>query len=448
MVRPLMAALFLGLILFSSCAKDEEYLGLDLQPEGELLNVFITDTVTLLTHNVPGDSSQTSLPQATFLLGEINDPVFGQVKSSVYTAFRLSGLSPDFGTDFECDSLVLSLSYNFQDSIYGEPGQALTFSVKELMTALESDSSYYSTNGDDISLLPDELILAGAETLSPSQGQTVVGVDTLSNQLRVHLDPAYAESKFVVDAAETDLESTENFLEYFKGLNITVQLANAGDVGSISTFDANASATKMTMYYRSLNAENVIDTAEFDFFINIVSQRFLRFDLDPTAGLGMPLQLAFEDSTIGQQDLYIQGLTGANIMVNMPHIMNFADSNDVAINKAEIVLEVNPMNGQNEALFPFPNRIFGVFTNSSGVISSIPDIFEGETHSDGFYDQDDGEYRVNVTRFIQQVLTGEIENSALRLLPISNTGTPNYVQLYGAENPMGPARLEITYTKY
>ena len=96
----------------------------------------------------------------------------------------------------------------------------------------------------------------------------------------------------------------------------------------------------------------------------------------------------------------------------------------------------------------FPERLFAVYDNEDGEPISIPDIFEGEVHSDGRYDDDAGEYRVNITRFAQQVVTGIIPEPSLRLLPVSNAITATSVRLNGVGNIVGGAKLVVTYTQY
>ena len=66
----------------ASCKKDSP-VGLDVQPEGDLLHTRVTDTVSVRTYTVHEESVKTDeLPSGTTLIGRYNDPVFGYAAAS------------------------------------------------------------------------------------------------------------------------------------------------------------------------------------------------------------------------------------------------------------------------------------------------------------------------------------------------------------------------------
>ena len=79
---------------------------------------------------------------------------------------------------------------------------------------------------------------------------------------------------------------------------------------------------------------------------------------------------------------------------------------------------------------------------------SIPDAFEGDGHLGGFLNFQDHEYRINITRYFQQVLTGQLDNSGLRIRSSFNASNFNRVSIFGFKNDINPGKLELTYTKF
>ena len=59
-------------------------LGLDVQPENDLLGITVTDTASVFTYTQRGDSVRTYNDQYKYL-GSIQDPVFGQTHAGIYT---------------------------------------------------------------------------------------------------------------------------------------------------------------------------------------------------------------------------------------------------------------------------------------------------------------------------------------------------------------------------
>jgi len=150
------------------------------------------------------------------------------------------------------------------------------------------------------------------------------------------------------------------------------------------------------------------------------------------------------DSTLGQQRLFIQAAAGETIELDFPFIENWSDSSNIAVNNAVLVF---PIEDVKSGLL-LPSRIFAVRFDEENEEASIPDQLQGDSHIDGFLDLEDQEYRINITRYLQQVITGEIENKGLRIRPSFNASSFNSVSIFGFENPEKRAKLVFTYTKF
>ncbi|NNC83166.1 MAG: DUF4270 domain-containing protein [Flavobacteriales bacterium] len=437
--RPLKAAYFVivGLILLClSCEKKEDSLGLGLQPDEDFLDVLTIDDLNISTSTVRADSARTNeLSRA--LLGELRHPLFGTMRSTIYSQFRLNALGADFGTNPTVDSLMLNLLYLDNDSVYGPDMEEFTISIKRLDVALDLDSLYYSNYttevlDEELAFDPDSIIRFETDE------DVIIGEDTLSPRLMVRLKDELGQE--LLDASEGDdgvFDEIDDFLEYFKGLRISTSRLTT--TGAIAYFDLLSASSNMTLYYHNDDE----DSLSFEFTINSNAQRYLAFERDYT---GTPVADQLNDPSLGQQEVYLQAMAGVNVAIDISQLKNVLDTINGAFNKVEIVVPALEPTENDE--FPFPERLFAVYVNSDGDVLSIPDLFEGDAHSDGYYDEDTGEYRVNMTRFAQQIVTEVEDADEIKLLPTSNAVSPNFVRLAGSENPEKRIKLVITYTQF
>src|SRR3954470_13059191 len=109
------AKFFLGLSVItlftlSSCNKSS-ILGLEVQPEDDLINAAFQDTLTLNTQTIKEDTLKTSGVPYTTWIGKYVDPIFGEVTVSTYTQMHMFANNPSFGKKPICDSVVLRLVY-------------------------------------------------------------------------------------------------------------------------------------------------------------------------------------------------------------------------------------------------------------------------------------------------------------------------------------------------
>lgn len=424
-------------MVIGACEKPEDSLGLGLIPDESLLGLStFTDSTSLVTTTILADSTRTNeLNKA--LLGDLFLPDYGTSRAEIYTQVRLSGLSVDLtgggaAENVGLDSLVLSLEYLPADSLFGPP-EPLSISVMRLTEDLELDSVYYSddsTPSDGVELLLDPSPI----TPDPTDSVSLDGL-MYPPQLRLRLIDALGE-EFITKALEEPsvFDAVDDFMDDFKGLHITA--SNAGVTGCIAAFDLLSPQSRLTLYYHNEEEEGL----SFEFDINGSAQRYEHFAHDHQGGA-----LASLNEPLAQ-DVYIQSMAGLNVNVDLPILHDLTDSIQGAFNKVELVLPVSSPS-ENE-VFAFPRRLFAVYTDETGDVLSIPDIFEGDLHSDGYYDADKGEYRVNITRFAQRVGNGQISTSSLQLLPVSNAITSHAVRLRSANNISGGAKLVVTYTQY
>lgn len=427
------ALFFLVLAIASSCEKPDTNIGSDLLPDSDNLDAFYIDTDEVIAYNIVEDSVRTS-PAISGMLGTYHDPMMGKHRSEMFFQLRLPTSNVNFGgdtADIVIDSLVLSLDY--LNNFYGKL-EPFSVEVFELDEDLEFDTIYYSNA--ELNTIEEDLVKEGFELITPDPinlDGISIGGEIVASQMRIRLDEEWGE-KFVDPMNTENLVDNISFLEFFRGFRV-----KTGDEDAAITFiDLTNEQSKMTLYYH-YNTDTI--NFEFDFQLNESGQRFNRFVHDYSESV---VQYHLEDSTLGNDRLFLQAGGGLNIMMEFPTIESWKDSVNIAINKAEIVFPVSDI---KSGLTP-PSRIFAVTYVNDTTEISIPDAFEGDGHLGGFIDFQDQEYRINITRYFQQVLTGELDNSGLRIRPSFNATNFNRVSIFGFNNAIKPGKLELTYTKF
>lgn len=445
-VRPLYRAVvfFLGIVLvFSACKKPEDNIGLEALDPADALGVTSTDTTSVITYSMPDDSVRTSSLSRN-MVGSFNDPTFGTVNTSTYVQLRLSSNNVGEGilpTDLELDSLVLSLAYDFDDPYYGNLHEQ-EFVVFELAEDMIADTVYYSK--DIIGVFPSDLIQFKKNRFVPDPvNPVVVGGDTLLPQMRIRLTDELGR-RFLDQWGSMNLESNDEFLQFFKGLHILtnngVQAPNQGAALHFDMLDAN---TKATLYYRD-NTSGTEDTLAYDFDIDDKSARFTRVEQYYDQALWPIVEQHLADISTGQELFFIQSGGGLRGIINFPYLMDHNDTIRKAVAKAELIFPVKePFNA---AWYP-PTSLFVFRKTENGTDAFLPDQFEQLYGIGGVYDEDNKEYRFNITRYIQQVLNGTLENTGVDIVAGNRGVSVARAELMGPENLDRSTKLILTFTE-
>ncbi len=430
----------LGMLALPGCRKPDDDLGLDLLP-GDPLGVVI-DTVELHAFTFADTSVRTN-GLSVQLLGSYFDPQFGPMKAGVVAQLQLSS---NIGTGvvtagLVADSLVLALPFNGVDYGYGNFNPQ-TFRVHELSEALSLDSNYYSTR---VPLtLGGDLVAGNRGTIEPEPlEEAIVGEDTLDPQLRIPLSLELAE-RFLDAFGTADLASNDAFLEFFKGVYITVdnpeQLPNQGGILYLALTGSNS---KATLYYHDLNDQpDLLRT--LDLPINSNSVRYTVIEHRPELALDPALPAALNDTISAAGTVHVQTLAGARTAVRMPAIIGL-DSMGRVLAKAELIV---PIQGTYYPYYLPPATLFLFRKDSLGNDVFLPDQLAGIGAIDGNYRASERSYHFNITRYIQRVLNGTYPNTGFEIVPGSNGVSANRVVLNGPASAEDPMRLRLTFTTY
>lgn len=429
------------LILFdNSCNKDPYQVGIKLLPGTDTLTIKTSDTASFVAYSVLQDSIRTDETTLS-ILGSLADPIFGTTTAGLYMQYRLSAEAPDFGTNPVLDSIVLQIPYG---TIYGDTNALQTLKVYEMSRDIHIDSSYYST-----SAIPTYGTPIANYTFRPARHDSLtIGGVKKTPAIRFSLNKLtnYFGNKLLT-APSSALSTNVNFLEFMKGLYIESSTAAYG--GALLSFDPTSLNSNIVMYFH--NAEN--DSLHFNFVGNSLCARFNHFDHAhyTTADPDLRQQVIQHDTSLGKNNLFIQGLGGIRVRIRMPFLKSFGKSGKIAINSALLTLN----NAQSDTTLQPPVKLTLVAVDSVGNVSFIVDGNEGASYFGGYYNTGARHYRFRISRYMQEVVDGVRKLSDMYLMandPSTNVLVPNRVKLTGTspQNPLSSGdriSLEVIYTK-
>ena len=432
-MKPMRALLFFTILcssfLIMSCEKPGLTPGDNLLPGGDDLTAFQTDTFAIAVQTQMEDSVRTD-ELSLAVLGRIEDPLLGSTECQIFTQFKLSALDPGFPAAMEIDSVVLALAYN--TTYYGHPNRQ-QFAVYPLTQELELDSQYFSNSV--VSYTPSNWIEPGYDYLDVDPNKdVVVGGDTTFPQLRIRLKNEIGT--FLTQPSDlTVLSTQDNFQQYFKGICITAKAR----MDAVMRYDLVDPGTKLTIYYRDLS-EATPDTLLYDFVIGSDCARFNRFKQNYS---GTALQNIEQQSMDGSQYFYVQSGGGLKAKLQFPTIQNLSNGNKV-IAQAELQIPVDL-----DSRYTAFDQLFLRYIDENGQEKVLPD--EAAQSIGGFLNTTTQKYSFVITRYIQSVLTGEINSQGLYLLGGTTGVSAKRIIAHGPEfNPSQPSentRLIVTFAQ-
>ncbi len=445
--------IFLLLVIsFIACSKEPDSIGLDLQPTGNKLSVIYTDTCTVWAYTVIDDSLRSD-NYSPNLLGSIVDPIFGVTTASIFTQFRLSNNNVSFGTAPKFDSLVLTLPYT---GIYNNSQQRISsqhLKVFEVSENMALDSAYYSNQL--LSYFKFDKVIADLTFIPNAKDSITVAGVKYPALLRVKFTSYFGNK--ILHASAANLIDNTSFNNYIKGLFIRTEPLSPSmlDKGSIMYFNLLSAYTNLILYYKGTS--NVTDTTQlqYNFLIDTYCGKYNYFDHNgyTNASSGFKNQLGIgvtKDTTLGKQNVYLQAMGGTKVKMKLPFINKLlkdktGKAQKVTVNEAVLVFQ----NAEANDYFTPPTDITMLRKLADGSTVLLPDIMEGSTFFDGVYNPSTREYRLRITRYLQQILNSYSSDPSnfidygLYLLVDNRRTTANSVMLKGTDNK--GIKLELKY---
>lgn len=423
-------------VALNAC-KEPEGIGLDVLPEGEQMPIAWIDTFTIEAQTVNFDSVRTS-GRGSYAIGDFNDPIFGRVRSQMFSQFKLNSLPGQFKNSDIVDSLFINLKYS---GYYGRADKLRglqrfgVFEVEEdmLLDGFDlADTNYYS---DDVVQMISATPLGTLEFAPDFLNDVIAGDDTLGPSLRIKLDNSLGER--IVNSV--NLSEDELFLSEFKGLNIRpITSSMPTDNGALLFFDMNSSESRLEMFFH-----NDEDTVHYLFNMNNENVLFTTNTRDQSTELANAIAGGV---TAGNDLLYVQGLGGTRIRLKFPSLRDLNQLGAVAINKAELVVPVDENTIEDYGTPPILSVSSINEYDSAFTILDQTAEFNGIDYYGGVYDSENKEYVMNVARELQSLLSNPDEvDYGFYIAPL-NAVDGKRVVINGPNHPSRPLTLRMTYT--
>lgn len=453
--------LILGLL--TSCKTDpDSILGRDMHPLDDLVSKY--DTAFSIEAFSVSDDSLILQNASTVLLGTSFSPVFGSQTYNLavqiltmhskdddsYTYYSGS----DLNQDSRVDSVVLTLPYSGVFPKHNQmDGRMLRFGIHEITEELIDgkgyDSAYCSNREPEHNTAP----IGGMLTVYPRPFDTVYdsvqGAKTVPD-LRVHLDKSFGKRllDIVVNMSEEERKDLGAMRKYLKGLYLKMEpCATESQSIVFSVSNIFSLGADLTVYF---NGSESTGTSYQKFVLGPLRYTHVKRDRSLSTDELYKAQMQNAgDVASGAQRLYVEGSGGSRIRFRIPDFQKTVHGK-VVVNQAVIVLE-NP-NAHLSPSVSAPKQLQCIRYYHRGLESDIPDV----SNPGGTYNASKGQYRINITRYLQRLAylttidtaNRKLFNDYLDIVPIADERykQPTRAVFYGPKSSTKKMRLEVVYT--
>lgn len=437
------AGFALIIIAFWSCKNDLNDLGKDILDKNDLVTVrkWVSPTGSIKAYTMTDEKLRTDEPPYT-LLGSFNDPVFGKTSANYACQLRLYSF-PKYKANDIIDSLVYYVAYK---EIYGDTIIPQKFKIYELASSLDFKGKYYQdVNLKDLAynnvLAEMNYIPRFKDTL---RSTTSTIKDTVTQEIAFHLNNTFARKLIAIDsialaAAHKD-SVNDMFIKLFKGLYVeSTELQSGGAI-------LKTTGSGMVLYYRKAN-----DTTKYQhtFYVTSNSANVSQFKHDYS---GTAFAANIDKETAQDSLIYLQTTGGLRTKIYIPGLENWGDSTNFAINKAELIFQIDTTLTDVKKHLPQERLLLAAIGKSvvdrSDSIYYLSDYMFSPDYFGGVFRSTDKTYRFNITKHLQDIIDQKKgkENNGFYLESSVKNSIFRRTVLKGPASKTG-IRFEITYSK-
>ena len=405
------------------------------------IQVKVIDTFAIKAGTFKQDSIITSSTNR-ILLGNIVDNNLGSLSAKSYLQLITNTFSLD--TDAVYDSIGMILNYD--NYYYGDTTKIQTYKLHRITETFEPEegTSFYNTS----SLEYDAAIL-GEISFTPKPNKA-------TDSLFVKMDNTFGEEIFnkIVD---NDINTTDDFLQYFKGLAIIPDTTQDSHVLGFNAqvTAGNAGNSSMRLFYTIKDDDNEGNSYYIDFVISSAAKQFNKIKIeDPNTALGN-----FEDgeeiklSESTNNLIFMQGGTGITARIEMPTIKKLAALYEHATTLSA-TLSFNPLVGSYNDNNPLPETLsVYVVDHKNRIIKQLTDIDGNVSYA--ILNQDNNEfnentyYAINLSGFVEETLFSEENlNYALMIQYDVPTNKVNKMVIENNSSTNRKIKLSVKYLNY
>jgi len=442
---------FLIIFLMLNCGRTtiigEDLLG------GDALNIKWIDTSTLVSYTLADEPVKTFDPSdptfiESFLLGNIDDPIFGTTKSELTIAISPERSKPVFDS-ITVDSVILILAVD-TTKYYGNLDAVHSIEVYQVDEVIDITTEYQSDTSFNVNSQP----IGGKYNFTLR--------DLTRDSVEIWLEPGFSEkqlypphiriqmtaafAQYLIDNNTVQIYESENsFVEFIRGLQLRSILPN----DAFLAFDLNSNFNEMTFFYKEKDGNN----DQYDYSVNTLYIRHLHYDLDHENSIAKQFM---ENKELGDSLVFMQPMGGFKAAVEFPYLDFYKDK---IINKVELELTLARLAEENPKLTPATQ----IATTHNRLVDG-EEVFINDFYSNFLFSKDvlpvsggqllevkDGnlileKYKVNLSNQIKDILSGVSENKIFMIVYPDGERVSRSV-LYGPEHSTFPMKLNVTYTE-
>lgn len=359
-----------------------------------------------------------------FILGHIsNDPQFGKTTASIFMELKPSNYPLYFenvADSLYLDSAVLCLRWT---NTFGDTNALQTINVHRISEKLKPDSAYFTTK----TVQYGELI--GSKTFAPSalNDSLFLFRQSLNNQLRIRLNNSFARALLSFDTTgQSPYKSDSLYRDFLKGFALVPQTSGS-NANALMSFAMSDTATQLRIYYRYTKAGNADTTFKNFIFDNGIPGSSVNQIVRTYTGSEASRHLGTKPR--GDSLIYLQAAPGTYSMLRIPGLDEFKQKKgNVMVHLAELSMQEVATPGRRPNIFQTPEFLYAEMLDSAnkkyypflsdgfvnGKFESF--LFGGQrkytSDNSGLYLS---AYRMNLTRYLQGIITRNNPNFQLRL---------------------------------
>ena len=377
--------IFIGAIIHS--CDDSNIIGLEIQPEGDKITIK-NDSITYFNIRSFSEDSLRSDESLNLLLGQSNDPIFGENRGAFITQILLPYNNIEQINNVIIDSVVLSYVYS---GYYGELNLNNDFNVNvyELGTNIYKDSAYYSNFSPNY--FGDNLCVSNK-----------IISDTSDPMLNLKLDNSFGE-KIINQTGTGSMVDNQSFVDFFKGFYIEASASN-----TIIYLNALSSKSRLSIYYHEIGVDTAIS---LDFSVGSEAARINLFNKkDSSNVIGGYLS----------NQTYLQSMSGHKAEFTFENINGLKELfSNKAINQTIINFEII-----EDVDFAAHEKLYLVRETNDGDIVFLTDFtIEGDEHFGGGLNNKI--YSFNISRYFFQLINNPEYTNKLYLLSSGSAANAN-----------------------
>ncbi|MEJ7768437.1 MAG: DUF4270 family protein, partial [Chitinophagaceae bacterium] len=445
------------LFFIQSCQRiDTTDLGVGLIPAVDNVNTF-EDILDISTNNLLLPDSSIVNRTENHALGVIEDPQFGKTTASIFFDLlpTTSGTHPFVNKDSikgNIDSVILSLDYA---GLYGDSTSVEKIRVFEIAQSANFTDTSYKLGAPEFPVIEAQLAEKMVDFTSLNDPHIIKkGKDTVlireENILQIRLDKSIGLRLAGYDTLGAYKNDSE-FRKSFKGIALKVDSTGPGSRKALAYFNLSSNArTRLTVYYRTVtNGKPDTTFTEFVYKNEVaIGANLVKRNLIGTSYLNN-----ISAPVSNKEKLYIQSSPGSYATLKIPALDTMSNR---LIYRAELV--VNELFDPSNRVFNPPDYLFIDYLDSS--TNKYFTLLRDFSVSNEGYNSDFGmtpkriqntsgdpvlQWRFNISRYIQGIVTRKEKNNVLRLYSPFVT-TVNY-NLSGTGVVMSPLKVNTNIAK-